>query len=48
MVAHFFQIFRDTVAGIFFLELFDDAVYEHGGRFLLQVTQLAVPVRAIT
>ena len=41
MVANFFEVFRNTVAGIFFLELFDDAVDQHRGRFLLQVTQFA-------
>ncbi len=41
MVAYFFQILRDAVAGILFLQLLDDAVNEHGSRFLFQIAEFA-------
>ena len=41
VVADFLEIFRDLGAGIFFLQLFDDAVHQNGGGFLLEVTHFA-------
>ncbi len=41
VVAHFLEIFGNQVAGIFFLQLLDEAVHQHGGRFLLEVAQFA-------
>ncbi len=41
MVAHFFEIFGDVWAGVFFLEFLNDAIHQNRRRFLLQVTQLA-------
>src|SRR5271156_1548666 len=41
VVAHFFEIFGDLGAGIFFFQFFDDAVHEYGSGFLLEVTHFA-------
>src|SRR6266699_2622297 len=41
MVAHFFEIFGDALAGVFFLEFLDDAIDQYRCCLLLQVTQLA-------
>jgi hypothetical protein len=41
VVPHFFQIFRNRGARIFFLQLFNHAVHQHRSRFLLQVTHFA-------
>ena len=41
MVAHFFEVFGDALAGVFFLEFLDHAIDQHRCCLLLQVTQLA-------
>ena len=38
---HFFKIFGNLRAGIFFLQLLDDAIHQHRSRFLFEVAHLA-------
>ena len=40
-MAHFFEIFRNLRARIFFLQLLDHAVHQHRRGFLLQITHFA-------
>ena len=41
VVADFFQVFSDRRVRIFFLQLFNHAIHEHGSSFLLQIAHLA-------
>ena len=41
VVADFFEIFGNLRAGIFFLQLFDHAIDQHGSSFLLEIAHFA-------